>query len=273
MVNATEKKIGSYSTVEIKNWMSTPINNTKQKRTKKAKDVVHQIFSDFCNMTNDNMWKGLFQKASIDKFPQGFSYSNNFLLFKKRNKIEKIEIENSTEENLAETINFFKKFGSICDDENENDVFNYLYSMVKEYTSWSQIRGKKKKDYFLSGYVDFLIKKYNLNEEESRHLHDQIHFGYCLKIIDSNNIKIENMEIVNIDNLIFDENTRKFELLGEPKYKKTSRKRNANEAIPKNSSLYLWLKYVSKITGNTESITNDTNIEETTDVENLSTTI
>jgi hypothetical protein len=269
----TEKKIGSYSTVEIKNWMSTPINNTKQKRTKKAKDIIHQTFHEFSNMTTDNMWKGLFQKASIDKFPQGFSYSNNFLSFKKRNKIEKIEIENINEETLEEVINFFKKYGSICDDENESDVFKFLYANVKEYTSWSQIRGKKKKDYFLSRYIDLLNEKYNLSIEERRNLHDQLHFGYCLKIIESNNIKLKNMEIIDIDNLIWNEETRKFELNGEPKYKKTSRKRNGNETIPKNSSLYLWLKYVSKISGINDNLITDKLNEDTTDIDNLSTTI
>jgi hypothetical protein len=144
---------------------------------------------------------------------------------------------------------------------------------VKEYTSWSQIRGKKKKDFFINRYIDYLSNKYNLTLEEKRNLHDQVHFGYCLKIIDTNNITLKDMEITDIDNLIWDEEKRKFELNGEPKYKKSSRKRTLNEPIPKNSSLYMWLKYVSKITGVSNNLCQEKSHEDTTDVDNMSTTL
>ena len=265
----TQKKIGSYSTAEItNNWMSTPITTVKQKRTKKLKDVAHPIFLELSELCNDTVWKNLFLKASTDKFPQYFSFNNNTLSFKKRATIEKLEITEINNEIIDEIKLFFKQYGGLYDDENEFDIFEYLTSRIEIYTSWSHIRGKKKKDYFISRYIDKLNEMYSLTTIEKKELHDLVYFGYCLKIIDTSNIKIENMEIVDIDNLKWDEQTRKFSLSGDPKYKKTNRKRTIPEKVPKNSCMAMWLKYVSKITGKQDildDISSPTLIEDTTD--------
>jgi hypothetical protein len=264
----TQKKIGSYSTADIStNWMSTPIT-TKQKKTKKLKDVAHPIFLELSELCNDNVWKMLFLKASTDKFPQYFSFNNNTLFFKKRSKIEKLEISEINIDIIDDIKNFFKQYGGLYDDENEFDIFEYLTSRVEIYTSWSQIRGKKKKDYFISRYINKLNETYSLSSSEKKELHDLVYFGLCLKIIDTCNIKLENMEIENIDNLLWNPSSRKFTITGEPKYKKTNRKRTAPDKIPKNSCMAMWLKYVSKITGKQDildEISSPTLIEDTTD--------
>jgi hypothetical protein len=251
--NNSNKKIGSFSTVDIQNWMSTPINNSKQKRTKKNKDIIHPIFLELSEISTDNIWKNIFVKASIDKFPPNFSAQNNFLIFKKRSQSERYEIKDNSISSLEETIEFFKKYGGFCEEDSDADIFEYLISQSENYSSWSQIRGKKKKDYFLSRYIDTLNQKYDLNPDEKQQLYTTIYFGYCLKIIDSANIKMENMQIVDINNLFFDNLKRKFRLEGEQKLKKSSRKRSSNDKVPKTSYLHSWIKYIQKINNITDN--------------------
>lgn len=248
-----KNKIGTYasSTIDIQNWLNTPIQSNKPKRTKKSKELDNGIFLELHDIVEDNDWKNLFQNAYRGKFPSGFTFSNHILSCKKKkNKIEKIEIYDSDIQTLQNVQYFFTSNGGFTAQDDNGDVLEFLNSCGPCYDSWTQIRGKKKKDFYIGKYIEYLCKRYELNDEERIQLHNQLIIGCAIKSIDSENIKLENNEIVDINNLIWDKTTRTFSVDGSPKNKKVSRKKVTTDKLPKSCYLSQWISYVQKISPN-----------------------
>jgi len=247
-------KIGSYShaNVEIQNWLSTPINNNKVKRTKKAKEQESSVFTFLAELTKDKSWKHILTNAAKSKFPSGFSFNGSSLLYKKKSKSDKLDIVKADATTLQQVMDFFTKYGGYVNPDEHIPIFEYLASNVENYSSWSQIRGKKKKDYFLSRYIDSLTKEYQLSKSEAMNLHDLIYIGCAIKSIDNPNIEFENTKIIHINNLIWNSKTRTFSIDGTPKIKKVSRKKSGSDKVPKDSYMYSWYKFIAKFTGQTD---------------------
>lgn len=248
-----KNKIGTYasSTIDIQNWLNTPIQSNKPKRTKKSKEQDNAIFLELHDIVEDNDWKNLFINGYKGKFPSGFTFSNHVLSCKKKkNKIEKIEIYDSDIQTLQNVQYFFSSNGGFTPQDDEMDVLEFFNSCGPTYDSWTQIRGKKKKDFYIGRYIEQLCKKYNLNEKEKIQLHNQVIIGCAIKSIDSENIKLEDNEIKNIDNLIWDNSSRTFNVEGTAKNKKVSRKKANQERLPKNCYLSQWISYINKISPN-----------------------
>lgn len=233
-------KIGDYSTIDINDLFSAPIKQTKQKRAKKTKDVVHSVFSQMAEITTDPQWKILFTKASCGKFPQGFTCKNSVLYFRKKNKVEKLDISGEMENVLPQTMKFFRIYGGYSNQDEFINIFEYLMNNKVYYENWKDIRSKNTKEFFIDMYIDELIEKFDLTKIEVDQLKDNLNLGFSTKMIDSKNVIFENMKIKNITNLQWDTKSRKFIIDGTPKYKTSTRKK---QIVKKDSYLYGWLSY------------------------------
>lgn len=94
------KQIGTYANTKIdfKVWMkemTVPISKPKGKAS--AKTIVHPIFFRCIEFTNDEFWISKFRDASNNKFPKGFSFSDNILTFKKNGKNVSVPIPDHPE--------------------------------------------------------------------------------------------------------------------------------------------------------------------------------
>jgi hypothetical protein len=251
-------KIGSYAhaNIEIQNWLSTPIQNQKVKRTKKVKEQESSIFTFLAELSKDKSWKHLLTNAAKGKFPSGFTYNGSCLMYKKKSKTDKLDLLKADAKTLNDVMDFFTRYGGYVNPEDQINIFEYISSNVEDYTCWSQIRGKKKKDYFLSRYIRDLTKEYQLNKQEMLQLHDLLFIGCSVKSIDQCNIELEDMKIKHINNLIWNESTRTFSIDGVPKIKKSTRKKVGLDRVPKDSYLYSWYKFISKLTSQVDLIEN-----------------
>jgi len=241
-----KSKIGTYASAEFQNWLSTPIQKTKMKRSKRTNDEAYQIFQDFSEKVENQEWKAFFQKLYTGKFPHGYSFRNQTLFFRKRTKIEKLDIQDVSNETLYKVMNFFEMYGGFTNSDDNLNIFDYLVSQIEPYKSWKDIRSKKTKQFFIHKYVDELTQRHNLSNLEKRYLLDMIHTGFLIRAIDSSDIDFDNKKITNIRTLIWNEETREFNLQETSKTQRMSRK-NTAEKISKSSYSAHWTKFLSQI--------------------------
>jgi hypothetical protein len=241
-----KSKIGTYASAEFQNWLSTPIQKTKLKRSKRTNDEAYQIFQDFSDKVENQEWKMFFQKLYTGKFPHGYSFRNQTLFFRKRTKIEKLDIQDASYDTLRKVMDFFEIYGGFTNTNDNLNIFEYLVSQIEPYRSWKDIRSKKTKQFFIHKYVDELSQKYNLTLLEKRCLLDTIHTGFLIRSIDSGDIEFENKKITNIKTLFWDGEKREFYLQEITKTQRVSRK-NTSEKISKSSYAAHWAKFLSQI--------------------------
>jgi len=269
-----KSKIGTYASTEFQNWLCTPIQKTKIKRSKKMNDEAFQIFQDFCGMTNNEEWKTFFQKLYTGKFPHGYSYRNQTLFFRKRTKIEKLDIQDGSLDTMMKVMNFFQIYGGFENSDDNLNIFDYLVSKSESYNQWKDIRSKKTKQFFVTKYADELTTLHNLNPSERRALLDTIHAGFILKCIDTSDIVFENRRITDIKTLIWNEEKRDFELKADYKNLRTSRK-NVSEKHNRNSFAAHWSRFLSQMVrenkpNEVDISTDASNFEDLTDVTSIS---
>lgn len=235
-----EKRIGDYSTVDINNLFSTPIKQSKQKRVKKTKDIVNPVFIEMADIIDDVQWKALFTKAGNGKFPQGFTCKGLLLYYRKKSKVEKLDLSGSMDMVMPQVIKFFRLYGGFSNENEYVSIFDYLNTNTLEYTSWKEIRSKNVKESFIDEYIKKLKSKYNLNGFEVLRLRDLLNLSFSTKMIDHKNVIFEDMCIKEISNLSWNSEKRKFKVDGTPKIKPAARKK---QTVNKQSMLYHWLSY------------------------------
>jgi len=270
-------KIGTYATTEFQNWLNTPIQKPKIKRSKKTNDDAYQIFQDFSNLVENEEWKLFFQKLYTGKFPHGYSYRNQTLFFRKRTKIEKLDIQDSSITTLNKVMNFFQNYGGFTIIDDNLNIFDYLVSKSETYHHWKDIRSKKTKQFFIQKFADEMALKYNLRLEKKRELLDTIHTGFLLRCIDTTDIVFDERKIIEIKTLKWIEEKNDFELIMETKNNKNSRK-SFSEKQNRNSFASHWSRFLSHVVRDRnvqDDISTDVslNVEDLTDTTSVSLSI
>jgi hypothetical protein len=239
-------KIGTFASAEFKNWLNTPIQKPKIKRSKKTNDDAYQVFQDFSDMVDNPDWKTFFQKLYTGKFPHGYSYRNQTLFFRKRTKIEKLEIIDCNRSMLHKVMNFFTTYGGYSNSDDDLNIFDYMVSQTPNYNSWKDIRSKKSKQFFIMKYIDRLSQTYDLTTVERKRLQDTIHIGFLIKTIDTPDIEFEDNKIMTIKTLSWNPEKREFTVPKISKTAKTNRK-PVSEKVCKNSFGAHWVRFISNI--------------------------
>jgi hypothetical protein len=261
-----KSKIGTFAGAEFQNWLNTPIQKPKVKRTKKSKDDTYQIFQDLSEMVYDVHWKAFFAKLALGRFPHGYSYRNQTIFFRKRTKIEKIEVQDSSYDTLNRLMNFFQNYGGFTSSDDNINIFEYLVSQSENYQQWKDIRSKKTKQFFIQQFVDEISEKKNLTPHQKRCLSDTIHMGFLLRIIDSADIEFQERKIISIKTLVWSDKNNQYELSGDAKPVRISRK-TANEKIVKNSYSAHWNRFLTHITKEKLNIPDDISTDVSTIVD------
>lgn len=229
--------------------------NDSKKRKKKLKPIVNPIFEKCALLTEDTFWQSIFMDCARGKFPRGFTFKNNLLTHKKGSKITTLELNNSATETFSATMNFFQVAAGIMSAKDrhklqQKEEEKLLEEMENDVDiEWSQIRKENFKEVLITEFISNVSKKMNFNEQEKRELTTTIKKGIMLKCFNSNNIIMEEGKIVEIDGLIYNEDTNEYEI--DPEYipEKGCRKESGlgvekEEEKPEINFLEIWKKYL-----------------------------
>lgn len=211
--------------IDFKTWCEEFNTDVKKiNKRKNKKEVVHPIFEEFSNCTNDPFWKEKFVNASYNKFPRNFFFSEGKLSYKKGSKILHQEINEDIVNSAENCMEFFRLYGRLFStiDQN-NSMKNHISSEEKEELVWDKI-GKKTQFMIISYFVCDERDKNNLSKEEYKILSRTIEMGILNRHIDKNNINLQKNRIISITGLTWDEETRQYNL--EERAKSSSSRNN-----------------------------------------------
>ena len=173
------------------------------KKPKKNINVAYPIFEQCAELCEDEDWKLVLTKASMNKFPRGFTFSNNTLMFRKKKNVETMDLSNNPEEAMQQSINFFKVFGKIKSVKYKLDANILEKETIKRQrreaiVKWNDNKKKNIKDLLINKFIKQETEKYNLNYKQRKELSCLINVGLNLNYFDSSTIIIENEKITNI---------------------------------------------------------------------------
>ena len=172
---------------------------TKNKKDKS--DILHPIFAELAELTDDPFWKQTLLKASQGKFPSGFSCKSGALTYKKGTKLFKVILENNTAEALTLALDFFRERGGIRsaadrerEQRNEQPTLSF-YDMTWADTA----KNKNLRSLLLNNYAKQLASKYNIDRNE---VLTHINIGITLGYIPDEGIVLANGNICSMHGLI-----------------------------------------------------------------------
>ena len=214
-------KTGVYAvtTMQSMPWLNTPAQGAKVKAKKTATGpkIVNQLFYDCIPHISDSFWQGVFADAGQGKFPKGFSYKNNTLIYKKRTKTDTIELPENINELISLCITFFKDLAglrSAVDLESERLEREECLSRTTTLRqgTWGNIRSKSVKRGLLTQYVHDVSKTLNLNEDQRKYFKTILNTGFLLGYFTSSSVGFEDGAITGIKGLDWDERERIFKI-------------------------------------------------------------
>lgn len=255
MTKAREE-VGSYVTplTTPKSWLSIPIKEeAKTKGKGKLKSVVvNENFEKIANITDDSFWKEIFDEAAIGKFKKGYSYKDYFLIYKKGKKMDQIKLVDDPVQSMKLSIDFFKLNTGLMSDadikNNELKLKQQHTNIIKTETTWKNINDTAKS----VKIIDYKLKlwdEHDLSMDERAQLNTVLHYGIFLGFFTDKEIIYQKSSIVNIDGLIFDNNTRIFYI--DPKLKpKTNKSGSKSKSkATKNTHVNKMIKIYDQIGG------------------------
>ena len=222
------------------NWQAPTPHQSKKKTEAVAKIKIDPFFNALSSMTMDPVWKDIFINCSKGKFPRGFTYNENILSYKMRNKIETFIISNDPNAAINEFINIFRKKGitGFYDNQLINEM---MMATNSEEMKWSDIAKKHEtRNLLINDYVDEVGQ--GLSEKEKIQFADVIKYGLNCGYITSQMINFGNGKILNVDGVGWDPEIRRF-FIKNPEMKiKKQAKSKAKEYVSPTSKC--WLKYI-----------------------------
>lgn len=248
-------KTGSYAvtTVYSMPWSKKKPTETKTKRKRVEKKIMHPIFEECAELTDDNYWVRTLYDCARGKFPRGFYFKNGLLTHRRGNKMKRVQVPNSPHEALSVTLSFFKTSAGMMSSrdrkriqkEEEEKMVN---SMNNHLITWKDIKTDKIKDILISEYVTEISKNLNYTKDQKKELITTIRCGFMLKYFGSNDINMKDGKIVSINGFLYDKSENMYyidpNIINKSK-KKTTTGLGLDPIIPKTTSfISSWEKYL-----------------------------
>lgn len=211
------------------------INTEKSVRKHKInRSVIFPVFEGIKKYETSSFWLNLMTRFSKNMLHKDFKFLNNVLYYKATTKKHRDEIFLDAED-LENTHKIFKEFmkkkGFLSQEEKESinkivELDNNKERNIIE--NWKDV--VKNQDYYIREFIIDMKEKYNLTYEEQSNLESNIRIGISSEFFNQENIIFENEKIDRIENLVWDEEERKFSINTEGiKLKKKSEKRDPNK--------------------------------------------
>lgn len=189
----------------------------KKEKKKKNAEIIHPIFKEFEEMTDDEYWKMKLHSFAIGKFGKGFQFANNVLTYKIKNKAITISFDdNDLEDSLKQLIIFLNDKVGIISQKDEMKKKELLIeldetNMKIEINSWSVFKKESQINNaifnFISNFNDGMDRDLFVNEKKK--LEDTIRKGIVAGYFNSNTIIVNDGEIESIYGLkIINENDK-----------------------------------------------------------------
>lgn len=197
---------------ELDDWAntSTVVPAARKRRIRVSAPISHDIFGKCAEVTTDPFWANIFKQAKDNKFPGKFGYKDGMLYHKHGQKISQIPLSLNPIVASKEFMTFLQDKGGIF---SELDRKKFQTEVVDDTDSdsWSSLK-KKYKDQSRANFVERERRDRNLTPAEVKQLNQILNYGFGLKYFNRNTITVRKCIIVEIEGLVFDSKTRKYDI-------------------------------------------------------------
>ena len=170
-------------------------------------EIIYPIFLNCYNLSDDIIWKKIFENLSYGITPPGIFIKKNFLYSNyNKNCIYKIDQNKNEELLFNEIYNLFKFKFCIFNQKDkiikQKDLQNPQQYFINKYKKWTDIKKKSIKDLLIEKYIINMKKKYNLSYKQAKYLLSYLFLALTFKMITSKDIEYKNgiiEKIVGID--------------------------------------------------------------------------
>lgn len=239
-MSTPSSKTKQINVVSNNNTASPSYEKTQDKRKKSCKQIIHPIFAEAIEYTTDPFWIKVLDNASRGMFPKSFTYNNGELCHKVKTKNIKIVIPEDPEEAAKICIEEFKKLRGMMSKLDRNKAvedFEKNREADVDNLTWKQMN-KYHHTQLIVDYVQRMKKDHHLTSSQADNLKKVINTGLYMKHIDENDIIINNMNIMHIDNIIFDKDKNTFKIEFRKKDKSKSSKKVSDNSKPNESVIW-----------------------------------
>ena len=206
----------------------------------------YTLFAQAAQYTLDLFWQQVFEECSRGKFPRGVGMDTTAttIFFRKNGKnLISYKLNQTPEQTCTDLKKLFQEqlgLSSIRDKEEiRAQVDDICTSLQESFNgSWQQIRRKKIKDPIIRRFILDLKAAHGLSDAETMSVAQIIRIGFLFNWILASDIIYENQQILEIQSLHFDPDTRLF-TVDAPH---TNFKREYKPKMIKLSSL--WTRYL-----------------------------
>jgi len=235
--------------------VSDNANSFKQseenKKKRNEKKIIYHFFIESKDYVEDPFWKECLDKAGRGIFPKGFSYENGYLIHKVKNKINKTKLSEDPKTLADICIEEFRKIRGMISNIDRNEAIKFFEKHMEidiNQFKWKNMKNCHKKQ-LIANYIDNKKNSQNLSDYATRSLTNNIKLGLFMNWLTEEHIKIDNFNIVDIENIIYDEKTDLFSIENKVNENKKSNVRKKSTAKP-NHEGKLWKEYLNFFYGN-----------------------
>lgn len=231
---------------------SSSNNYNRSKKKKSNKPVINPIFEQAIKHIDDPYWINIFDNASKGSFPRSFSYVDDELVQKVKTKVFKTKIPQDDPELVAEIcINEFKKVRGMMsklDRDKALDDFEKHRNKNENHT-WKKAN-KHVRSQLISDYIDMVSERDNLSHHLKSNLDTVINIALFTGDLADTNIIMDSssFSILNITNIIYDEDNRKF-MIEKTKESKKSKSKESKCEDTENNKIWKNLIYYTHGSG------------------------
>lgn len=196
-------------------WGTNPPPVTQPNRRSK-KQVINPIFEEYKKMTRDLFWMDFFDKAKVNTFPKNFSFNEDTITHRIRNKYTSFKLAKPEDNSLEANCEIFDKLkiflfstGGIESPTDAAIRSKKTFTLRVEELPFRKIKSVPAKlKIALSNYTSLMSKKYNLSLGDISILEGVIRIAIVAGHIDEDDVILRHNLIEEIKNVTFNEKER-----------------------------------------------------------------
>lgn len=176
-------------------------------RKKPKSDNSNAVFVECCKYTKDDYWINKLKSASKGKFPKNIRFCDGCLVYRKKNKMEKIHLSHDPKTRFQQIKEFYHKYGvrlSSSDIDSQKKIRDDALSVILQIDSWKSVKRPKLKRVLIYEYAKRKTEEMGLYGLFPHNMVDVISIGIDTKSISNDDIVMADGKIHKIDGIEFD---------------------------------------------------------------------
>lgn len=259
----TKTMAGAVKKVDFTAWLKEERKKEKSNTVikKGRRKNANPVFQEYATYITDDFWKQFFINIGLGKYPKGFTWIDDQIVFRKGTKTVGLTLNDSANQNIIAIMDFFRAHGNIMSpkeiEELETERKEREFERSQVIQDWSHLP-KQGKEQLLTNYASRLASEHKFDRDRYRKLLSTLYVGFIFGYFDKNNIVMNDMVIEDIDNLIYHKKDNVFYFSeGKSKANKTAKptKKVGTKKITKNSDPFdIWCDNLSQCVANCSAI-------------------